>query len=125
MLPLLTLALFLAGCGSGASATSSRALDDRVLGPAVAASGSEATSAVASCRVDRAAWATCASPFVAFDLAPGAHTIEIEASHGGIGLLRRPADTTGDRVAVVAFANTGGGSSRRSVATDLAQSPAR
>jgi hypothetical protein len=113
-LPLLTLSLFLAGCGSGVTATSSGTLEDRLLGPAVAASGSEATSAVARCRVDHASWRECASPFVAFDLAPGAHTIEVEASHGGIGLLRRPPENTADRVALVAFANVGGGPSRRS-----------
>lgn len=111
---LLTLALFLVGCGSGASATSAGVLDDRLLGPAVPASGSEATSAAARCRVDHASWRACASPFIAFDLAPGAHTIEVEASHGGIALLRRPPETTGDRVAVVAFANAVGGSSHRS-----------
>jgi hypothetical protein len=75
VLPLVALAVLLAGCGSGDSATFSRALDARLLGPSVAASGSEATSAVAHCRVDGASWRECSSPFVAFDLAPGAHTI--------------------------------------------------
>ena len=84
--------LLFAGCGSGASAPTVGAA-----GIEVTARGSEATSAVARCRVDGTAWRSCVSPFVAFDLAPGAHTIEVEASHGGIGLLRRPPDTTGDR----------------------------
>jgi parallel beta-helix repeat protein len=120
VLPLVALAVLLAGCGSGDSATFSRALDARLLGPSVAASGSEATSAVAHCRVDGASWRECSSPFVAFDLAPGAHTIEIEAAHGGVGVLRRPADTTGDRLAVVAFANTGTGPARRTVSFTVA-----
>ena len=120
ILPLLTCAVFLAGCG-GTTATSTRTLDDRLLGPSVAARRvSEATSAVARCRVDGDVWKECGSPFVAFDLAPGPHTIDVEAQHGGIALLRRPADTTGDRLAVVAFANTGGGPSRRSIAFTVA-----
>jgi Periplasmic copper-binding protein (NosD)/Bacterial Ig domain len=119
VLPLLTVAVFLAGCGSGTSATSP-ALNLKTLGPAVVAKGSEATSAVARCRVDAEAWQNCVSPFAAFDLASGPHTIDVEASHGGVSLLRRPAASTGDRVAVVAFANTSGGDARATASFTVA-----
>ncbi len=111
-LPLVTVGLVLAACGSGTSATSVTAPGGQALGPAAIASGSEATSAVARCRVDAGVWQACVSPFAAFGLTPGAHEIDVEASHGGISLLRQPAPATGDRVAVVAFANTAAGAAR-------------
>ena len=118
-LPLLTVGLILAACGSGTSATTV-ATPGQAIGPAVVASGSEATAAVARCRVDGGPWQACVSPFAAFDLAPGAHTIDVEAAHGGISLLRRPAPSTGDRVAVVAFANTTGGAARATASFTVA-----
>jgi hypothetical protein len=115
----LSLSVLFAGCGSGASAPAVGAA-----GVEVTARGSEATPAVARCRVDGAAWRPCVSPFAAFDLAPGAHVIEVEATHGGIDILRRPAATTGDRVAVIAFSNTvSGGAGRATARFDVAGSP--
>jgi hypothetical protein len=111
VLPLLTIAVFLVGCGTGGSATTP-VLNGLTLGPAAVATGSEATTAVAHCRVDAGAWQACVSPFAAFDLTPGAHTIDVEAANGGVSLLRRPAQSTGDRVALVAFANASGGKAR-------------
>jgi parallel beta-helix repeat protein len=122
VLSLLTVAVFLAGCGSGTSATAP-VLNERLLGPTVVATGSEASSAIARCRVDTGAWQSCVSPFAAFDLAPGAHVIDVEAVHGGISLLRRPASSTGDRVALVAFANTPGGAARATASFTVAGAP--
>ncbi|MEO9174260.1 MAG: hypothetical protein ABI317_02015, partial [Gaiellales bacterium] len=119
VLALLTIAVFLAGCGSGTSATAP-ALNLQTLGPTVVATGSEATSALARCRVDNGTWQNCVSPFAAFDLTPGAHTIDVEATHGGVSLLRRPPASTGDRVAVVAFANSAGGSARATTSFTVA-----
>jgi hypothetical protein len=119
LLVALTFAVFLTGCGSGSSAT----VDPASIGVAVTARGSEATSAFASCRVDAGAWKRCNSPFTAFDLAPGPHVIDVEAFHGGVSLLRRPAAKTGDRVAVVAFANTAHGSARARIDLTVAGAP--
>jgi Right handed beta helix region len=115
----LSLSLLFAGCGGGAAAPTVGAA-----GIEVTARGSEATSAVARCRVDGAAWRACVSPFAAFDLASGSHVIEVEATHGGIDILRRPAATTGDTVAVVAFANAAsGGAGRATVRFDVGGAP--
>jgi hypothetical protein len=111
-LPTLALALLLAGCGSSGSAPAMALTTSQMLGPTAAATGSEATPAFARCRVDNAAWRDCASPFAAFGLSSGSHTIDVEAAHGGVSLLRRPAMSSGDRVASVAFANTAHGPAR-------------
>jgi parallel beta-helix repeat protein len=119
----LALCASLVGCGSSSSATPQAVSASGGLGLTVRASGSEATSAVASCRVDGATWKACDSPFAAFDLTPGPHTVEIEASHGGVRVLRRPAPSTGDRVALVAFAQTASGRARARVSFTVAGAP--
>jgi hypothetical protein len=119
----MTLAVFLTGCGSGSSATSAGTISRSDVGVSVAARGSEATAATAHCRVDSGPWIACGSPFTAFDLVPGQHVIDVEATHGGVSVLRRPPPSTGDRVAVVSFANSSRGPSRASVDFTVAGSP--